>query len=188
MIRLRTDAWTNGLKKYIEIRKLKSYRQTPNVSRALVGNKFVDHPNVVCSNCIFILDLTPGFNGSGKGNYKTRRETFRCWDLVWLILEVWRYGWTSVQLALTAITGTIILVPYIHIEPLELIWRSSIHWFHLRMSDHLMTSSNWNIFRVTGHLYGDFLGHRWILRTKASDAELWYLLWYGLYKGLSKQS
>ena len=41
----------------------------------------------------------------------------------------------------------------------------------------VMTSLNGNIFRVTGHLYGEFTGHRWIPRTKASDAELWYFLW-----------
>ena len=29
-----------------------------------------------CFNYIFILDLTPGFNGLGKENCKTRRETF----------------------------------------------------------------------------------------------------------------
>ena len=40
-----------------------------------------------------------------------------------------------------------------------------------------MTSSNGNIFRVTGHLCGKFTGHRWISHTKASDAELWCLLW-----------
>ena len=32
-----------------------------------------------------------------------------------------------------------------------------------------MTSSNWNIFRVTGHLCREFTGHRWIPRTKASE-------------------
>ena len=41
----------------------------------------------------------------------------------------------------------------------------------------MMTSSNGNIFHVTGHLCGQFTGHRWIPRTKASDAELWYFLW-----------
>ena len=40
-----------------------------------------------------------------------------------------------------------------------------------------MTSSNGNIFRVTGHLCGEFTGLRWIPRTKASDAELWCFLW-----------
>ena len=41
----------------------------------------------------------------------------------------------------------------------------------------MMTSSNGNIFRVTGHLCGKFTGPRWISHTKASDAELWCLLW-----------
>ena len=36
----------------------------------------------------------------------------------------------------------------------------------------MMTSSNGNIFRVTGHLCGEFTGPRWIPRTKASDAEV----------------
>ena len=36
-----------------------------------------------------------------------------------------------------------------------------------------MTSSNGNIFRVTGPLCREFTGHRWIPHTKASDVELW---------------
>ena len=39
----------------------------------------------------------------------------------------------------------------------------------------MMKSSNGNIFCVTGHLYGEFTGPRWIPHTKASDAELWCL-------------
>ena len=39
---------------------------------------------------IFILDLTPGFNGVGKDNYKTRQETFKFWNSVLFIPEVWR--------------------------------------------------------------------------------------------------
>ena len=42
---------------------------------------------------------------------------------------------------------------------------------------YMMTSSNGNIFCVTGPLCGEFTGHRWIPRTKASDAELWCFLW-----------
>ena len=34
-----------------------------------------------------------------------------------------------------------------------------------------------NIFRVTGPLWGESTGHRWIPPTKASDAELWCFLW-----------
>ena len=44
----------------------------------------------------------------------------------------------------------------------------------------MMTSSNENIFRVTGHLRGEFICHRRIPPThthKASDAELWCFLW-----------
>ena len=41
----------------------------------------------------------------------------------------------------------------------------------------MMTSSNGNNFRVTGHLCGEFTGPRWIPCTKASDAELWCFLW-----------
>ena len=41
----------------------------------------------------------------------------------------------------------------------------------------MMTSSNGNIFRVPGHLCGEFTGPRWIPRTKASDAELWCFPW-----------
>ena len=47
------------------------------------------------------------------------------------------------------------------------------------MSHHqiiMITSSNENIFRFTGHLCREFIGHRWISRTKASDAELWCFL------------
>ena len=40
-------------------------------------------------NYIFILDLTPSFNGLGKDNCKKRRETFKFGSLVCLILEVW---------------------------------------------------------------------------------------------------
>ena len=48
-------------------------------------------------------------------------------------------------------------------------------WGHC--SGIMMTSSNGNIFGVTGHLCGEFTGPRWIPRTKASDAERWYFLW-----------
>ena len=41
----------------------------------------------------------------------------------------------------------------------------------------IMTSSNGNIFRVTGPLCGEFTGYWWIPLSKTSDAELWYFLW-----------
>ena len=41
----------------------------------------------------------------------------------------------------------------------------------------MMTSPNGSVFRVTGPLWGEFTGHRWIPLTKASDAELWCFIW-----------
>ena len=53
-----------------------------------------------------------------------------------------------------------------------------MRWKQFRITSYfMMTSSNGNIFRVTGHLCGEFTGPRWIPRTKASDAELWCFLW-----------
>ena len=57
-----------------------------------------------------------------------------------------------------------------------------LHWRRM------MTSSNENIFRVTGPLCGDFTGHRWIPLTKASDAEVDVFFGVRLNKLLSKQS
>ena len=48
---------------------------------------------------------------------------------------------------------------------------------HTTICTFMMTSSNGNIFCVTVPLYGEFTGHRWIPRTKVSDAGLWCLLW-----------
>ena len=43
-----------------------------------------------CSNYVFILHLTLGFNILRKVNCKRRRETFKFWDLVPLVLEILR--------------------------------------------------------------------------------------------------
>ena len=73
-----------------------SYRQLSNI-RCTLGYKFVDHScswSITCRRCsnyIFFLDLAPGFNGLGNDNCKTRRGAFKLWDLVHLILEIWRY-------------------------------------------------------------------------------------------------
>ena len=55
---------------------------------------------------------------------------------------------------------------------MTMIWDTM--WRHTFM----MTSSYGNIFHVTGQMCGEFTGHRWIPRTKASDAELGCFLWY----------
>ena len=52
----------------------------------------------------------------------------------------------------------------------------------------IMTSSNGNIFHVTGPLCGEFTGHWWFPNSKASDVELWCFFDLRLNKPLSKQS
>ena len=64
-------------------------------------------------------------------------------------------------------------------------WR---HQPNTLIHEHMITSSNGNIFRITGHLCGEFTGPRWIPRTKANDAELWCFFDLRLKKRLSKQS
>ena len=49
-------------------------------------------------------------------------------------------------------------------------------WLFSHISALMTTSSNGNIFRVTGPLCGEFTGHRSPV-TKASDVELWCFLW-----------
>ena len=43
-----------------------------------------------CSNYIFILNLTHGFNRLGEDNCKTRQEACKFWDLMCLISEIWQ--------------------------------------------------------------------------------------------------
>ena len=52
-------------------------------------------------------------------------------------------------------------------------------WLYNQISVNMwntMTSSNGNIYRVTGHVCWEFIGQRWIPQTKASGAELWCFL------------
>ena len=58
----------------------------------------------------------------------------------------------------------------------------------LEQKHFMITSSNGDIFRVTGHLCGEFTVPRWIPRTKASDTEFWcFFFCLRLNKPLSKQ-
>ena len=52
-----------------------------------------------------------------------------------------------------------------------------IFYVVINLLHNMMMSSNGNIFRVTGPLWGEFTGHRSIPLTKASDAELWCFVW-----------
>ena len=69
-------------------------RQTSKISHSLVNNIIVDHSDVCacrcCSNYIFILDLTPGFDELGKDSCKTRRSAQKVYELIeWYRSSVW---------------------------------------------------------------------------------------------------
>ena len=68
------------------------YCQTSNISRTFVGNKIVDHWDVVGASPFGAAPTTSsfstGFIGLGKDNCKARQETFKFGDLVHLLLEV----------------------------------------------------------------------------------------------------
>ena len=72
-------------------------RQVSNLRRTLVGNYIVDHSDVVGASPVGAAPTTssfststPGFNRMGKDKWKTRRESFKFWDFVQLILEILR--------------------------------------------------------------------------------------------------
>ena len=59
----------------------------------------------------------------------------------------------------------------------NLVWFEGLCYMGYGIAIFMMTSSNGNIFRVTGLLCVEFTGHWRIPRTKASDAELWSFGW-----------
>ena len=74
--------------------------------------------------------------------------------------------------------SVILYFSYMYIRRPIRIWPILVEsWCLFGVRLNMMTSSNGNIFRVTGHLCGEFTSHRWIPRTKSSDAELWCFLW-----------
>ena len=74
---------------YIKLYVLIRYRQTSHISRTLLGNWSLNAYRR-SSNYIFILNLISGFIELYQDACKTRRQTFKFWDLMCLILEIWR--------------------------------------------------------------------------------------------------
>ena len=58
--------------------------------------------------------------------------------------------------------------------------RSRVRGVYCEFFQSMMTSSNGNIFLITGPLWGESTGDRWTPLTKASDVDLWYFLWSAL--------
>ena len=94
--------------------------------------------------------------------------------------SLWHITWTNVDQ---------VLQHQMYIE--TTIVRLDHHHGHLSNMYPTMTPTNGNFFHVTGPLWGEFTGHRWISFTKASDTELSRALIFSLiclHKWLSKQS
>ena len=75
-----------------------------------------------CSNYIFFLDLTHGFNGLSKDNCNTRRETFRfifsfgtCYIRRFTII-LWCFGLLCLTLAIQTHTHLLDCHPYVELH------------------------------------------------------------------------
>ena len=80
----------------VNVRTKYEYRKTSNLRRTLVSNKIIDHSDVVGASPVGAAPNTSSFStqhlasrDSAKTAVKTVRESFKCWDLVCLILETW---------------------------------------------------------------------------------------------------
>ena len=76
-----------------------------------------------------------------------------------------------------------------------IVWFLQCQWSDLegygstdRYRSNMMTSSNGNIFHVTGPLWGKSTDHRWIPLTKVNGMQIWCFFDLRLNKRLSKQS
>ena len=73
----------------------KTYHQTSNISHILVGNKIVDHSDVVGASPVFATPATSSFSTEHLASMVWAKNTAKqgknhVWDLLWLILEIWR--------------------------------------------------------------------------------------------------
>ena len=90
-------------------------RQTANIRRAFVGNKIVVHSDVVGASPDGAAPTASSFSTQHLAsiyctkttNCKTRRQTFKILDFVWLILEIWRYIHTNMHTSFVVISFSI---------------------------------------------------------------------------------
>ena len=80
------------------------YRQVSNIRCTLVGNKIVDHSDVVGAAPVGAAPTTSsfststsGFKGFGKDSRKMVRESFKCLDLVQTYIRDLTIGWYQLQ-------------------------------------------------------------------------------------------
>ena len=95
-----------------------------------------------------------------------------------IIMSFWRTiapmhtGWSTLEIYLQFLSTVFYRWQFHNIVCIPWPEGFTTHSAYLNGYHSMMTSSNGNIFRVTGPLCGEFAGLRWIPRTKASEAEL----------------
>ena len=113
------------------------------------------------------------------------------WQKAYLSIIYWLFGVSNKDMGLWPFTcGKIGWIDYSYTDNLFLnkyeisqviIWGQMDTLLHISRSNKainiMMTSSNGNFFRFTGLLCREFTGDWWFPLTKASDAQLWCLLW-----------
>ena len=121
--------------------------------------------------------------------------SIHCWFRKYLILSTWRPSWSiSWNLEIRSLYNMVYMINgpstisekiiyHMMVGSSGAIWTPRI-WVHKKkrtvggdVNFCLMTSSNGNTFRVTGHLCRELTGPRWIPHTKASDADARRFLW-----------
>ena len=132
----------------------------------------------LCSNYIFILDLTPGFNGLGKNKYKTRREIFN--SRIYSRDLTGELTGNSFFYTVNAWTG-LVVVGYLSILPisasfLHCLWGNhtmaygtyitwSHHWIMIQPQEKLSTVPPWEslmIYAICFDISDSFCQKMWV--------------------------
>ena len=138
----------------------KHYCQVSNMRRTLVGNKIVDHSDVVGASPIDAAQTTssfstPGLKGLGKDDFKTRWESFQFWDSVWLILETLRYSGMNTKgfhWGLVNFGPSIGLVPSGNMGQQAITWTSvDLDFQHHYIGSCDMATMVWPMISKAGH-------------------------------------
>ena len=124
-------------------------------------------------NMTNIYTLIARFMGPTWDPFGTERAEVGPMLAPWTLLSGTSYVWLASTFGIAGSVLTSVRMSQNDLKVIRAVCGSTCEYILYIM----MTSSNGNIFRVTGHLCGEFTGLRWIPRTKASDAELWCFLW-----------
>ena len=117
--------------------RLWTCRKMSNIRCTLVGNKIVDHSGVVGASPVGAAPTTSSFSTwhlASRDSANPLRESFKCWDLVHLILTHWGRD------KMDAISQTTFSITFSWMKMLE--FRLNFHW-SLFLRVQLTISQHW---------------------------------------------